>query len=85
MLGKDILTQRELSFDQIQEIIFKLEEQKLFAGHNVYEVQEIIHDYYVDQNTSLAKEVLAIADAYNRIFQPYRVVYDTGTRQQVLM
>ncbi len=85
VLGKDILTQKGLSYDQIQEIIFKLEEQKLFAGHNVYEVQEIIHDYYVDQNTSLAKDVLAITDAYNRIFQPYRVVYDTTTRSQVLM
>jgi hypothetical protein len=85
MLGNDILTQREISFDQIQEIIFKLEEQKLFAGHDVYEVQEIARDYYVYQNTSLAKEVLAITNAYNRIFEPYRVVYDTRTRQQVLM
>jgi len=85
VLGKDILTQKEISFDQIQEIIFKLQEQKLFAGHDVYQVQEIIHDYYVDQNTSLAKDALAIANAYNQIFQPYRVVYDTRTRQQMLM
>jgi hypothetical protein len=85
VLGKGILTQRELSFDQIQEIIFKLEEQKLFAGHDVYEVQEIARDYYVYHKTSLAKEVLAITNAYNRIFEPYRVVYDTKTRQQVLM
>jgi len=85
VLGKDILTQKKLSFDQIQEIIFKLEEQKLFAGHNVYEVQEIIQRYYLKQNMSLAKEVLAITDAYNRIFQPYRAVYDTSTRQQIFL
>ena len=85
VLGKDILTQKEISFDQIQEIIFKLQEQKLFAGHDVYQVQEIIHDYYVDQNTSLAKEVLAIANAYNQILRPYRAVYDTRTRRQVFI
>jgi hypothetical protein len=85
VLGKGILTQKEISSNQIDEIIFKLEEQKVFAGHDVCEVQEIARDYYVYQNTSLAKEVLAIANAYNRIFEPYRVVYDTKTRQQVLM
>jgi len=85
VLGKGILTQKEISFDQINKIIDKLPELKLFAGHNLYETEEIIRDYYVHHNTSLAKEVLAIANAYNQIFQPYRVVYDTRTRQQVLM
>ena len=85
MLGKDILTQREIRSEQIQEIVIKLGEQKLFAGHNRNEAYSIINGYYVDQKTSLAKDVLAITNTYNQIFQPYRAVYDTRTRQQVLM
>ena len=85
MLGKDILTQREISDGQIREIERKLKRQKLFAGHDSNKIREIIYDYYIYHNTSLAKEVLAIVNAYDRIFQPYRVVYDTRTRQQVLM
>jgi hypothetical protein len=85
MLGKNILTQNKITWDQIIEINSKLRQQKLFAGHDLDEAYDIIYGYYVDQNTSLAKEVLAITDAYDRIFQPYRVVYDTKTRQQVLM
>jgi len=85
VLGKDILTQREIRDDQIREIAIKLREQKVFAGYATDNVYFIMLDYYVDQNISLAKEVLAINNAYNQIFQPYRVVYDTTTRQQVLM
>jgi hypothetical protein len=85
VLGKDILTQNKISWDQISEIHSKLEEQKLFAGHNWGEVYNIIINYYEKHKTSLAKEALAIANDYNRIFEPYRVVYDTTTRQQVLM
>jgi hypothetical protein len=85
VLGKDILTQREISWDQKEEINDKLYRQKLFAGNNWGKAYKIIERYYIYHKTSLAKEVLAITDAYNRIFEPYRVVYDTKTRQQVLM
>ena len=85
VLGKDILTQRELSWDKINEIQSKLEEQKLFAGHDSGEAYYIINSYYEKHKTSLAKEVLAIANDYNRFFEPYRVVYDTKTKRQVLI
>jgi hypothetical protein len=85
VLGKGILTQKEISWDQGEKIDNKLYRQKLFAGHNSNKIREIIYDYYINHDTSLAKEVLAIAKAYNRVFEPYRVVYDTTTRQQVLM
>jgi len=85
VLGKDMLTQKEVSDDQIREIAIKLQEQKLFAGYATGNVYFIMLDYYIDRNISLAKDVLTIVNAYNRIFQPYRVVYDTTTRQQVLM
>jgi hypothetical protein len=85
MLGKDILTKKEISWDQIFKIHSKLEKQKLFAGYDSDEVYKIIYRYYMNHDTSLAKEVLAITNAYNQIFEPYRVVYDTTTRRQVLM
>ena len=85
VLGKDILTQREISWDQINEIQRKLFEQIVFVGHNLYDVYEIIERYYTNHDTLLTKDALNIVNAYNRIFQPYRVVYDTRTRQRVLM
>jgi hypothetical protein len=87
VLGKDILTQtqKEINTAKSNEITVKLQQQKLFAGYNFKEAYDIIFDYYKNHNTSLAKEVLAITNTYNKIFQPYRVVYDTRTRRQVLM
>jgi len=83
ILGKGMLTQKEISFNQIDKIVDKLREQKIFAGHTPDEIYKIVRRYYEDRNISLIKEVLAITDAYDRIFQPYRVVYDIKTRQQV--
>ena len=87
VLGRDIQTQtqKEINTAQSNEITVKLQQQKLFAGHNFKEAYDIIFDYYKNHNTSLAKEVLDIINAYNRIFEPYRVVYNTRTRRQVLM
>jgi hypothetical protein len=85
VLGKGMLTQKKLSFNQLNKIADKLREQKVFAGHTPNEAYGIVRRYYEDRNISLIKEVLAITNAYNRIFQPYRAVYDTETRQQVLM
>jgi hypothetical protein len=85
VLGKDILTQKEISDEQISRITDELYKQKLFAGYKLVEAYNILKSYYVDYNTSLAKDALNIVNAYNRIFEPYRVVYDTKTRQQVLM
>ena len=85
VLGKDMLTQKELSGEQLREINFTFNKQKLFAGYTSDEAYYIMHDYYIRHDTSLAKEVLSIVNAYDLIFQPYRVVYDTRTRQQVLM
>jgi len=95
VLGKNLLKQEQLLFghideekisrEQIDEIAFKLHIQKLFAGHNFGDAYEIIYRYYINHDTSLAKDALAIANDYTRVFEPYRVVYDTTTRQQVLI
>jgi hypothetical protein len=85
VLGKDILTKNKISLYQLRRIDRKLREQILFAGHNLGDAYRIIENYYEEHDTSLAKEVLAIVNDYNRIFEPYRVVYNTATRQQILM
>jgi len=85
VLGKDILTQKKISSNKIEEITHKLQKQKSFAGYNKDVAYYIIRDYYIRHDTSLAKDVLAITNDYNRIFQPYRAVYDTKTGRQVLM
>jgi hypothetical protein len=66
---------------EITSIIFRKE---LFAGHNLIEAGKIIRKYYNDNYTSLTKEVVAIRDAYNHIFQPYRVIYDIKTKRFIL-
>ena len=85
VLDNDMLTKKKINNEQIRKITVKLRKQKLFAGYKLDEAYKIIRSYYVDHNTSLAKDALAITDAYNRVFEPYRVVYDTKTRRQVLI
>jgi len=87
VLGKDILTQteKEIYEDQLDEILGKFGERILLAGYNASKVYEIIANYYIHHDTSLSKAVSAITNAYNRIFEPYRVVYDVGTRRQVFI
>jgi len=60
----------------------KLALQKLFAGYNAPIANDVIFRYYKG-NDSLAKDVEAIKDAYNRILQPYHVVYDLNTKRFV--
>jgi hypothetical protein len=62
--------------DEVDKILSGFLSQKLFAGYDFIEAGNIISRYYKDHDTSLAKEVKAIRDAYNRIFKPYRVEYD---------
>ena len=80
-LIRGILSTKQIDDDMINEVISQLSSQKLFAGYDFYDARDIINSYYAFQEISLAKEVEAIKDAYNRIFQPYRVVYDLKTKQ----
>jgi len=67
--------------DEVDKIVSQFRSQKIFAGYNYNKAWEILDRYYENHATSLAKKVEAIKDAYNRIFQPYRVVYDLKTKQ----
>jgi hypothetical protein len=83
-LIRGILGTKQIDDDVIDKVISQLSSQKLFAGHDFYEARDIVNSYYAFQEISLAKEVEAIKDAYNHIFQPYRVVYDLKTKRFIV-
>lgn len=76
-----ILGTKQIDSYKVEDIVSQFSSQKLFAGYDFNEARDIINRYYRDNDTPLAKEVGAIKYAYNRIFQPYRVVYDLNTKQ----
>jgi hypothetical protein len=80
-LVHDILGTKQIDDHKVEDIVSQLKSQKLFAGYDFDEAWEIPNSYYEDHDTSLAIEVEAIKDAYNHIFQPYRLVYDLKTKQ----
>ena len=75
-LGTILSTKHIDNYWVVEGIISQFDSQKLFAGHNPYEACRILHRYYENHDTSLAKEVEAIRNAYNHIFQPYRIEYN---------
>jgi hypothetical protein len=80
----DLDTETEYVIDaKIKDIASQLNSQKLFAGYDFSEARWIANKYYEKHDTSLAEEVEAIKDAYNRIFQPYRIEYDLKTKQPI--
>jgi hypothetical protein len=72
---------KHIDDSMVREILFRVFSQKLFAGHDFNEAKNIINRYYNDNDTSLAKEVEAIRDAYDHIFKPFRIIYDLDTKQ----
>jgi len=81
VLGTKRMTDDEVKDDEVKEITSQFISQKLFAGHTFIEAQDIIREYYKNHNASLAKEVEAIKEAYNRIFRQFRLEYDLNTKQ----
>ena len=64
-----------------KEIVSRFSSQKLFAGYDFDEARGIIYRYYEDHDTSLAKDVEVIRDAYIGIFRPFRIEYDLNTKR----
>jgi len=81
ILVHDIIGTKYVDSSKVDDIALQLNSQKFFAGYNFREAWEIPYRYYEEHDTSLAKEVEAIRDAYDCIFKPYRVVYDLKTKQ----
>ena len=71
-------------FGGLYEINKQVRSQKLFAGHTWDDADGIVFRYFDKNERELSKEVLKISEAYERVFRPYRVVYDTKTWQPVV-
>jgi len=81
-LVRDISKTKYVIDAKIKDIASQLNSQKLFAGLDFSKAWRIANRYYEDHDTSLAEEAeVIIRDAYNRIFKPYRLVYDLKTKQ----
>jgi len=86
VLGPKLLSENNMiENDKLVEIDEQMRSQKLFADHTWYDAYDIVYRYLDDNKRKLSKEVFKISVAYQRVFRPYRVVYNTKTWQPVLM
>jgi len=86
VLGSKLLSENNIiephEFNKIDDRIIS---QKLFAGHAWNDAELIVGLYFDSHQREVLKEAFKISLAYERIFRPYRVVYDTKTWELVLM
>jgi len=86
VLGSKLLSENNMieddEFDKINDRIIG---QKLFAGHTWDHAMLIAFRYFDSDRREVLKEAFKILEAYQQVFRPYRVVYDTKTWEQVLM
>jgi len=85
VLGPKLLSQNNMIENEFYEIIEQMHSQKLFAGHTWDDAYDIVSRYFDQDERELSKEIFKISQAYQQVFRPYRVVYNTKTWQQVLM
>jgi len=85
VLGPKLLSENKINKYEVDEIIKRVRSQKLFADHTWDYAKSIVHRYFDRNNRKLSKEVFKIFEAYERVFRPRRVVYDTKTWQPVLV
>ena len=85
VLGSKLLSENKINGDEYDEIKKHMLSQKLFAGHTWDDAELIVRLYFDKNERKLSKKVFKISQAYERIFRPYRVVYNTKTWQPVLV
>jgi len=86
VLGSKLLRENEMiEDDELDKIVDLMRSQELFAGHTLDDVDDILYRYFVQNERELSKEVFKISQAYQQVFRPNRVVYDTKTWRLVLM
>jgi len=86
VLGPKLLSENNIiEYVERNKIIQRMLSQKLFAGHTWDDAKRIVFRYFDRNERELSKEVFKISEAYQQVFRPYRVVYDTKTWQPVLM
>jgi len=84
VLGPKLLSENMMSILAFSEINDLMLSQKLFAGHTWKDAYYIVSRYFDGNKHELSKEVFKISEAYERVFRPRRVVYNTKTWQPVL-
>ena len=86
VLGPKLLSENNMiENDKFVEIDKQVRSQKLFAGHTWDDAYDIAYRYFDDNKRKLSKEVFKISMAYQRVFRPYRIMYDIKTWQPVLV
>ena len=85
VLGAKLLSENKINRDEIYEIDKQVHSQKLFADYTWDDAEYIVYRYFDADQRKLSKEVFKISEAYQRVFRPYRVVYDIKTWQPVVM
>jgi len=85
VLGPKLLSENKIIENELDEINDRTLSQKLFADHTLDDAIRIVHRYFDKNKGNLSKEVFKISQAYERVFRPYRVVYDTKTWQPVVV
>ena len=86
VLGPKSLSENKMiEPDELDEIVDRTRSQKLFADHRWYDAKLIVFRYFDKNERELSKEVFKISEAYERVFRPYRIVYNTKTWEQVLV
>jgi len=64
----------DVDYEKEEEVKAMFQKQRLFGEHDFYQSYEILDKYYKENDKSLADKVEVIKNAYNYIFQPYRIV-----------
>jgi len=85
VLGPKSLSENKINENEVVKIDKQMLSQKLFAGHTWADAKSIVFRYYDRIERELSKEVFKISVAYQQVFRPYRVVYNTKTWEQVLL
>jgi len=86
VLGLKLLSgNKMIEQDELDKIEKQMRSQKLFAGHTWDDAERIVSRYFNRNKRELLKEVLKISEAYQQVFRPYRVVYNTKTWELVLL
>jgi len=84
VLGPKLLSENNMIENELYEIVDRVRSQKLFADHTWDAAKVIVFRYFDKNERDLSKEVLKISEAYEHIFRPYRVVYNTKTWEPVV-
>jgi len=85
VLGPKLVSGNEMSENEFYEIADRMRRQKLFGGHTWNDADYIVRRYFDGNERERSKEVFKISQAYERVFRPYRVVYDTKTWEPVVI